>query len=63
MLNAMIINKNESFSIISGFFWDQVPEHGDHDWKEIMLLLHTFEFSIIIFNMMKLLWLKGCIEA
>ena len=42
MLNAMIINKNESFSIISGFFWDQVPEHGDHDWKEIMLLLHTF---------------------
>ena len=58
ILNAMTDNKNKSFTNALIFFKIMVPENAvcDHDFKkENKILLKTFLFSIIAFNMMKLL--------
>ena len=54
----MTDNKNEGFTNALIFFKIMVPEHAvcDHDFKkENKILKKTFLFSIITFNMMKLL--------
>ena len=57
MLNTMMENENTSFAIFSIAFMRSCSQHSDHDLTkgiEILAKL-VFSFSIIVFNMIKLL--------